>query len=141
MVLDESALIEDDLYRALRPMLAVSQGKVFAIGTPHGRRGWFAHSWCESDEFHKVKVTASQCPRISKEFLAQERRTLGEWWYKQEFECEFTESSDHLFSWSLIERAFTEDFEPIKIDWDSDDDEVLPGSTEDFDALNLEEVK
>lgn len=39
IIFDESALIDDAKYLASRPMAAVSDAKIFAIGSPHGKRG------------------------------------------------------------------------------------------------------
>jgi phage terminase large subunit-like protein len=41
VVLDEAAYINDALYTALRPMLAVSGGRFIMLSTPNGRRGCF----------------------------------------------------------------------------------------------------
>jgi len=41
IVEDEAARVPDDLYRAVRPMLAVSGGRLILISTPAGRRGHF----------------------------------------------------------------------------------------------------
>jgi hypothetical protein len=41
VIVDEAARVPDDLYRAVRPMLAVSQGRLIALSTPFGQRGWF----------------------------------------------------------------------------------------------------
>ncbi|MEI7827660.1 MAG: terminase family protein [Euryarchaeota archaeon] len=124
LILDESALIEDDLYRAVRPMLAVSDGRIFAIGTPHGKRGWFYHTWQESDEFYKIKVTADQCPRISEAFLEQELTALGQYWYGQEFFCEWHDSATSLFRMDVIEQSI-DDFEEIKFDLDLNPDDAF----------------
>src|SRR5436190_1727587 len=45
LVLDEAARIPDALYRSVRPMLAVSGGRLVALSTPFGRRGWFWQEW------------------------------------------------------------------------------------------------
>lgn len=119
LVLDESALIDDDLYYSVRPMMAVSEGKVLAIGTPHGRRGWFYDTWANSNEFKlKIKITADQCPRISKEFLAEERKALGDRWYAQEYCCSFEENEAALFRSDVIQRAIR-DFDELDFDLDS----------------------
>jgi hypothetical protein len=60
-------------------MLAVSGGKLVCMTTPFGKRGFFHQEWTEGQGWEKVLITADQCPRISKAFLAEERRTLGEW--------------------------------------------------------------
>jgi hypothetical protein len=52
-----------------------------------------------------VKVTAEQCPRIGKDWLEEERRTIGEWRFRQEFQCEFVDSGESPFSGALIDAA------------------------------------
>jgi hypothetical protein len=138
LVLDESALIDDDLYRAVRPMLAVSNGKIFAIGTPHGKRGWFYHTWTGSEEFRKIKITADQCPRITKEFLREERKALGQYWFEQEYECEFHQSETSLFRMDVVDAAVI-DFDEIDFDYDVD---VSGNNNLDLDVPDLtEDVK
>jgi hypothetical protein len=41
LIVDEAARVPDDLYFAVRPMLAVSNGRLIALSTPFGKRGWF----------------------------------------------------------------------------------------------------
>jgi hypothetical protein len=38
--INETTCVPNDLYMALRPMLAVTQGSVIACSTPFGQRGW-----------------------------------------------------------------------------------------------------
>jgi hypothetical protein len=45
LAIDEAAWVPDDLYLAVRPMLAVSDGRLVALSTPHGTRGWFYEAW------------------------------------------------------------------------------------------------
>ena len=89
LVIDEAARVDDLLYRSLRPMLAVMDGDIIAMTTPFGQRGWFYESWQSDQSWHRVKVTADQCPRLKPEFLAEERETLGDVFYKQEYLCLF----------------------------------------------------
>jgi hypothetical protein len=58
-------------------------------------------------------VTAEECPRISEEFLADERRLLGEFAYKQEYMCEFLDADTAVFSSELIEAAVTNEVQPL----------------------------
>jgi len=90
LVIDEASRVPDDLYRSVRPMLAVSQGRLIALSTPFGQRGWFHDEWEGTGPWHKVKVTWKDCPRISPEFIDEERRALGDNWVQQEYECLFT---------------------------------------------------
>jgi len=113
LVIDEAARVDDALYYAVRPMLAVSGGRLAALSTPYGKRGWFHDEWHGEGEWERVRVTAEQCPRISKEFLAEERKALGERWYRQEYLCDFAETIDAVFSYADIQAARSHDIEPL----------------------------
>jgi hypothetical protein len=53
------------------------------------------------------------CPRIPAAFLAEERRALGPWWYRQEYECAFSETTDSVFSYEDVQHAVTSDIAPL----------------------------
>jgi hypothetical protein len=111
LAVDEAARVPDDLYYAIRPMLAVSQGRLVALSTPFGTRGWWYEAWRSPEAWERYEVPAARCPRISPEFLAEERRTIGEWWFAQEYGCEFIDAETQPFSREDIERAFEEEVE------------------------------
>jgi hypothetical protein len=113
LVIDEAARVADALYCSVRPMLAVSQGRLVALSTPFGKRGWFHDEWHGEGEWERVKITAEQCPRISPQFLAEERRALGERWFRQEYDCEFSECLDAVFSWADIQAALSDNIQPL----------------------------
>ncbi|HVS34581.1 MAG TPA: terminase family protein [Gemmataceae bacterium] len=89
LVLDEAARIPDRLYRSVRPMLAVSRGRLVALSTPFGRRGWFWEEWQGGGPWKRVQVTWRDCPRITADFIAEETRSMGAAWVAQEYECSF----------------------------------------------------
>jgi hypothetical protein len=90
LVIDEAARVPDDLYRAVRPMLAVSRGRLICLSTPYGKRGFFYDAWARGgDDWHRIEVPAERVSRIAPEFLAQERRALGESWFRQEYQASF----------------------------------------------------
>jgi Terminase large subunit, T4likevirus-type, N-terminal len=90
LVIDEAARVPDNLYKAVRPMLAVSGGKLICLSTPRGRQGFFWDAWANGGgDWARIEVPATKVPRISAKYLEEERRTLGEWWYRQEFCCSF----------------------------------------------------
>lgn len=114
ILLDEAARVEDDLLAALRPMLATVNGSLIALTTPAGKRGWFYEAWTSGDDtWHRVRVSASKCPRLSKAFLAEELRELGPMMFKQEYELEFLDDNEAMFPVELIERAFTPEVRAI----------------------------
>ena len=98
LLVDEASRVEDDLYRAVRPMLAVGDGDLWLMSTPHGKRGFYYSEWAYGgEEWRRVKAPATECERIRPEFLEEERRTQGERWFRQEYMCEFTEEEDGVF--------------------------------------------
>jgi hypothetical protein len=90
LVLDEAARIPDALYHSVRPMLAVSQGRLVALSTPFGQRGWFWQEWEGNGPWRRFRIPWRDCPRITPDFIAEEVRAMGEPWVQQEYETLFT---------------------------------------------------
>jgi hypothetical protein len=114
LVIDEAARVNDALYHSVRPMLAISGGRLIAMSTPFGRRGWFHEEWTGPEPWRRTKVTANQCPRISPEFLAEERRSIGDRWFDQEYFCEFLSAIGAVFSGRDIDAAFVPTVAPLE---------------------------
>ena len=90
LVIDEAARVFDDLYRAVRPMLAVSEGRLIALSTPFGKRGFFYDCWAKGGaDWQRIEIPADKVSRIQPKFLEEERRALGEAWFRQEYGCSF----------------------------------------------------
>ena len=113
LIVDEAARVDDALYYSIRPMLAVSQGRMILLSTPFGKRGFFHHTWTQEEDWMKIKITAYECPRISKEFLEEEEATLGEWWFRQEYCAEFSENVDAYFSNDEIQNSISDEVKPL----------------------------
>lgn len=125
VIIDEASRVSDALYNALRPMLAISNGQLIVMSTPFGRRGFFFEEYdrlvasvragvAESlRRWVGVRITAAMCPRISAEFLAMERESLGEWWYRQEYEGYFCETLGQLFTQASIQAALDSTVAPL----------------------------
>ncbi len=114
VVIDEAAMVPDELFVAVNPMLAVSRGRLVCLSTPLGKRGWFHDAWEGPREpWQRVKVTALDCPRIDPAFLAEQRQTLGERWYRQEYLCSFEETVDQVFSTESVLAAFSSREQPL----------------------------
>jgi hypothetical protein len=114
LIVDEAARVSDALYSSVRPMLAVSQGRFLALSTPFGRQGWFYDAWTTGKDWQRVSIRADECPRISKDFLDQERRDLGERWYRQEYNCEFMDMIGAVFSGDDIDAVFSDSFAALE---------------------------
>ena len=114
LIEDEASRVTDDLYYAIRPMLAVSEGRLILMSTPFGKRGHFFQEWENGgDEWERVEIPATMIPRISAEFLEEERRSLGDWWFQQEYLCKFVESIDQVFDYDLVMNAISSDIKPL----------------------------
>ncbi len=113
LVVDEASRVTDALYYAVRPMLAVSQGRMVCLSTPFGKRGWFHDEWYREDDWSRVKITADQCPRIPRTFLEEERRAIGERWFRQEYFCSFEEVIDAVFMYSDVMAAVDDNVPPL----------------------------
>lgn len=117
LLVDEGSRCLDSLYYSVRPVLAVSQGRLVVLSTPFGRRGFFWQEWDKGEGWERIRITADQCPRIPQDFLDQERKALGERWYKQEYLCSFEDCVGSVFNHEDIQRAFVDDGEVWEIDW------------------------
>jgi hypothetical protein len=113
LIEDEAARVPDDLYKSIRPMLAVSRGRLFLLTTPFGQRGHFYDEWVGGRNWSRFEVRAEDCPRIDADFLADERDALGESWFEQEYRCKFLATDDTLFSPEEIQRVFSRELEAL----------------------------
>jgi hypothetical protein len=114
IVLDEAARVEDQLYYAVRPMLATSNGRLVGMSTPFGKRGWYWREWSDGQaSWRKVQIPASEVPRISQAFLEEERAAMGDFMFRQEYGCEFVASSDSYFNYDDIQAALVDNLEPL----------------------------
>ena len=111
LVIDEAARAPDELYRALRPMLAVGNGDLWALSTPDGKRGFFYEEWeFGGDRWKRIRVPATECaPRISAEFLADEVAALGMARVREDYLCEFLDDNRRWFDRVLVEDAMTDE--------------------------------
>jgi hypothetical protein len=114
LIVDEASRVADELYFAVRPMLAVSGGTLMMLSTPYGKRGVFFEEWTNgSPSWERYEVPAGQCPRISEAFLAEERRSLPDWVYRQEYQCSFEETEDAVFTTEMVDAAVSTDVAPL----------------------------
>ncbi len=114
---DEASRVLDPLYNTVRPMLSVSNGRHILMSTPFGKRGHFFHIWDEQrDMWEWYEILAEMCPRISREFLEEEKRTNP--WFEQEYHCKFMETTDSVFSYDQVVGAISDEVEPLSFEVD-----------------------
>jgi hypothetical protein len=83
------------------------------LTTPYGKRGVFYEEWTGGHGWQRYEVPAEECPRISPEFLEEERAALPSWVYRQEYECSFEETEDAVFTTDMIDSAVTDEVKPL----------------------------
>jgi hypothetical protein len=113
LLIDEASRVDDAMYKALRPMLAVGNGDLWIMSTPWHRRGFFYDAWEHSPDWVKVKVPATECPRISKTFLEEERSAMGAVWFEREYLCCFRDAGSGYFGRELVEGAISNKVAPL----------------------------
>jgi Terminase large subunit, T4likevirus-type, N-terminal len=113
LIVDEAARVDDELYYSVRPMLAVSGGRLLMLSTPYGKRGAFYEEWTKGEGWERYAITAEECPRIDAAFLEEERSALGPWWFEQEYHCRFMDTIDAVFREEDIQAAFENDLKPL----------------------------
>jgi hypothetical protein len=113
LIVDEAARVDDDLYRSVRRMLAVSGGSLVAVSSAYAKLGFFYEEWIGTRAWKRVHITADQCPRITPEFLAEEREALGERWFLMEYFGVFGDALDSLFREADIKAALANDLQPL----------------------------
>jgi hypothetical protein len=118
LIVDEAATCEDSLYQAIRPMLAVSGGRIILLSTPRGKRGFFFDVWSEGSDWNRTRITARECPRISEQWLLKEKESMPGFWFRQEYLCEFVESVDSVFSFDEVQATLSDTLEPFYFEGD-----------------------
>jgi len=138
VIIDEASRAADELYYAVRPMMAMNDGRMVLLSTPWGKRGFYHEVWmggapeqtwhapwkegAPEDDWHRISVNAREHPRYPQEFVDSEQAVLPDWIFKQEYMCEFAETQDAVFAYNDIEAMFLDDVEGMPDAGDADVD-------------------
>lgn len=114
LILDEAAKVPDDVYDAVLPMIAATQGSLWLLSTPNGKRGFFWEEWMRGEDWERVSVPATECPRIRAEFLDEMRRKRGDDVVRQEYLCEFVSADDRMFDRDDVDGLFAGDIGALR---------------------------
>ena len=107
IVADEAARLGEDLIAALRPMRARRpQTRLAMLSTAWSRTDPFWLAWTGDDpSWLRLKATAEEVDLFSPDYLAAERRSLGEAAFKREYLGIPASDQASPFGWELYERA------------------------------------
>jgi phage FluMu gp28-like protein len=114
MIIDEAARVDDDLYAAARPMLASTGGRIVALTTASGPRGWFYRAWMDGGaDWKRIRRRANECQRINPDRLASDRRAMTAARYAAEYDCEFTDMVGAVFYSHHVDAALDNTLNPL----------------------------
>jgi hypothetical protein len=117
VVIDEASRVSDELYLALRPMLHSGDGDLWLMSTPWGKRGFFYEAWANGGEvWTRIAVPATECPRMRPDVLEEERLTMGDLWFRQEYLCEFVQADDAVFREEDVDACLRGDVPPLVLE-------------------------
>ena len=102
LVVDEAHYVPEEVFVAVRPMLATTGGTIDLLSTPRGNKGFF-HDCFSDDEFTTFHVLSKDCPRITEDFLKSEQKRMTKLQFSQEYEAEFLDQLQQFFSKDLID--------------------------------------
>ena len=112
LIIDEAARVANALWYSARAYLATTNGRISLLSTPFGKRGFF-YDEHQSARWSVTRVPATDCTRISAAFLEEQRVSMPEAWFRQEYLCEFTSVEDGVFDHDLVLEAVTSEVEPL----------------------------
>lgn len=115
LILDEAAQIDDDIYAAIRPCVA-SDGVMWALSTPWGRRGWFWQLHQDTGNgWKRHKLTVYESEQYSPDRIREIRADIPDSKFRAEYECSFDDNETQLFSTELVRAMVSSSIPPLEI--------------------------
>jgi len=116
LVIDEAARVPDSLYLTIRPMLAVSRGRLICLSTPFGKRGWFHDAWTGSEEWERFPSHRRRMPTHYSRVPGRGTTGFGAGaGMAQEYQCSFEDAVDQIFAYEDIMAAIADDLKPLVV--------------------------
>lgn len=106
IVIDEAALVDDELMRTLVPMTDATGGWILMISTPRTRTGWLWKVWAteEGEAWHKIHLTI-EASRLDNAELARRQRNWSPSQFANEYEALFVDGDASVFSLTAVKAA------------------------------------
>lgn len=115
VIMDEASFMPESVIGdVIFPMLATTEttrgtGIAIMISTPWGREHIFYRCY-NSPKWFTMHVPSTECPIITKEFLAEQRALIGELRFDTEYMAKFREDAMAMFTQDMIRGAMEENF-------------------------------
>lgn len=114
LVIDEAARVEDDVFASVLPMVG-SDGQIMALSTPWGQRGWF---YALADDaprngWERHRVTVFDSGQWTPARIAEVRASVGKFVFASDYEAQFQDTDDQVFTTEDVRRAITPTIQPL----------------------------
>lgn len=111
LIFDETAYINQEVFEALLPSLAFTDGDLVLSSTPFGMTGFFfdAFNGKMSKEYKKIHITCHDCPGFTPARIEKlKAEAISDLHFRQEYMSEFLEDVDTFFSLRLYNKCKVE---------------------------------
>jgi hypothetical protein len=107
IVIEEGALVDREVYeQVLRPMFATHDDyELWLVTTPRGKQGYVWDAWKapDSDQWARFHNKTEDNPLVSDEWLEEERASVDDITWRQEYLGEFVEVGDSWLPYTVVE--------------------------------------
>lgn len=101
IIMEESSYIKSDIVnQVIMPMIAATDGDIIQIGTPFFKNHFYEASLNDKYKVHKYDYT--HCPRITEDFIEEQKQNLTTVEFTMEYMAEFIDETDCFFTSELI---------------------------------------
>jgi len=91
VIVDEAAFVQDKTFdEILDVVLKEEDGHLILLSTPFGEDGFF-YDKANNSNWYKKKITTSENPEVSSEIIEQQRESLPEYQFEEEYLAKFSE--------------------------------------------------
>lgn len=105
VIIDEAAFVpEEVIANSILPTLSTTDGYCWMLSTPYDRDHLF-HKAFSDPAWSAYHLPSSANPLISKEFLEEQKRFVGELRYRQEYEAEFVDDVNSYYPMTLLRQC------------------------------------
>ena len=121
LVVEEASITDDAVANAIRPMMLAANGRFVSLGTAYGQRGFFWETFQKAPRGVRTYVLpVTNFPRLMTKRLPDgrlwvdaERERIGDFWFAQEYLCQFHAPIGQLYSEEFIARIVSGDVDPL----------------------------
>lgn len=104
VIIDEGGYMNDEVWKAINPMLLTTKGILMLIGSPNGVNNFFYKAFSNTVLGYKTYHFSSyNSPIADVEMLEQEKHVLSDIEFRQEYLGEFIETVGAMFPINLVE--------------------------------------